>query len=920
MVHCGQPTVTTNILGRCRRLARPMAMTWSQGRCHRGYLHIHSFQVSLNDTIHSIPGYAKMPAEYRSDTSKRERATRRVGYSVELKQIDQELKRSRGEIACAECNRLKVKCDKKIPCSSCVRRGFSDLCPNNSLADVRDTRQPATDTERLKVKVMEMSERIRQLEDALEIATANMPARHPLLREELLAVKRGFGVQETVNTPVKQENDLSDDFGTLTISDDGSSRFMGRTAGAESLMMTDLLVGPDVRISSEFSLISPTVASQGLSDPGDIRRVEGAMPPFERATSLCETYLQQASWIFQLVRRPQLIDELLIPIYKRVESDALRSSNIDDDVKHRHGLALLLAVFAMGALNDLTLPPYNEEAHGYYFLARTLINSESAADCPSLTAVQALGTMCTYHALSDRTQSLERPIAMSNYVQVLAAAIGLHRDPARWKLDEKTVQRRRDVFWQLFMMSNWQGLKNGRPMLFTLPFLDTELPDDFEQVSAVGGTVQMGGWRWLFRFAKEILYEINILSNSVGAVKYSDIIELDQKLREFSIPQNLQIPPEGSSWDNDGPYIVMQRFLVTAWRNIAFIDIHRNYFAKAILECPNDPLSSQYASSFLATYRASMAVIRSVREHFNMCPDYWVRVFIIWSYMFSSMIVVGTVVIRGPTSSLAPAAMIELTLGVRLFEKAAAANAQWAKRALAVLTSIRDKALASYSKHRNGQPVVDKAVTQGSPRTWWVAELDIFGGSSVAVKKAGGLPSGSVTYLSSSTSSPSPSSSPSPPAVHSNSKNVSTSMPESHPEQFATASYSVDKSYPQTPIPSVVSEEDLAAFLDAVSQSNSTDLLFPADPMNQSQAQEAATLSPPQGTSNSSSQYMDNPVMTYPCHDQHENELSWAIAADLDALGVSSMDVAMDESWSTFLQDSGFIINQSDPFNSTSFT
>ncbi|KAH8801810.1 hypothetical protein DL96DRAFT_780732 [Flagelloscypha sp. PMI_526] len=29
---------------------------------------------------------------------------------------------SRGLVACAECKRMKLKCDKKIPCSTCVRR------------------------------------------------------------------------------------------------------------------------------------------------------------------------------------------------------------------------------------------------------------------------------------------------------------------------------------------------------------------------------------------------------------------------------------------------------------------------------------------------------------------------------------------------------------------------------------------------------------------------------------------------------------------------------------------------------------------------------------------------------------------------------------------------------------------------------
>ena len=51
-----------------------------------------------------------------------------------IKAKEQELKRARGAISCAECRRLKLKCDKTVPCSSCKRRGCASICPNGSLA------------------------------------------------------------------------------------------------------------------------------------------------------------------------------------------------------------------------------------------------------------------------------------------------------------------------------------------------------------------------------------------------------------------------------------------------------------------------------------------------------------------------------------------------------------------------------------------------------------------------------------------------------------------------------------------------------------------------------------------------------------------------------------------------------------------
>lgn len=87
----------------------------------------------------------------------------------------------------------------------------------------------------------EMSQRIRQLEDALEIShSANSTSHHPLLREELLAIKRGVG--PTTTPANEQETDgpegsCVEALGTMSISDRGVSRFIGRSGGGESLIL-----------------------------------------------------------------------------------------------------------------------------------------------------------------------------------------------------------------------------------------------------------------------------------------------------------------------------------------------------------------------------------------------------------------------------------------------------------------------------------------------------------------------------------------------------------------------------------------------------------------------------------------------------------------------------------------------------------
>ncbi|EED78792.1 predicted protein [Postia placenta Mad-698-R] len=169
---------------------------------------------------------------------------------------EQEFKRARGAISCAECRRLKLKCDKTVPCSSCKRRGCSSICPNGSLTTGQGTRFILADTDRLHRKIAEMSDRIRQLEDALAILQSSVTRDlHPLLVQDLLKIKSGLELHSAAHLQGRvahsdddgeqgdEESQYIDAFGTLAVRDDGAAMFYGRSAGSESL----LLVRPSSR-------------------------------------------------------------------------------------------------------------------------------------------------------------------------------------------------------------------------------------------------------------------------------------------------------------------------------------------------------------------------------------------------------------------------------------------------------------------------------------------------------------------------------------------------------------------------------------------------------------------------------------------------------------------------------------------------
>lgn len=159
--------------------------------------------------------------------------------------------------------------------------------------------------------------------------------------------------------------------------------------------------------------------------------IEERMPPFARASSLCETYLENFSWILRTVERPQLFEELLPSCYRnagpngaaRIGGPAGVAAGAPLGVTAAHELALLLMVFATGALADLTLPAYNDESERYYQMALAALSTTPVLGAASLPVVQAVGLMGAYNAHCGRNDTLDLAGSLFNVAASLALSV-----------------------------------------------------------------------------------------------------------------------------------------------------------------------------------------------------------------------------------------------------------------------------------------------------------------------------------------------------------------------------------------------------------------------------------------------------------------------------------------------------------------
>ncbi|KAI0682175.1 hypothetical protein BC835DRAFT_1300198 [Cytidiella melzeri] len=699
---------------------------------------------------------------------------------------DVELKRARGEISCAECRRLKLKCDKKLPCGSCVRRGCTTICPNGSLSAGQGTRFVLADTEQLHRKISEMSERIRQLEDALAIFQAGVSSdRHPLLRDEYLTIKFGPEVRRTVDDEFSR-NALSqtiDALGTLTIGAHGETKYIGRSGGSEAGPGSGVEGSTSGCYQEEEELDMPEldwdIEKWSYTFPFNIcyddfesfmDKLEAHLPPQPRAWALCETYLEQFSWWFRPIKRDELINEILTPIYRRSTANpgSAYHRKVDADASRcPHLLATLFMVFAVGALVDLTLPSCSVEAEKYYRLGRAALNMRSVFDSPELETVQALSLMASYQSLCTSRYTLESAWSLLSLASKLGQAV--HRDSAAWKLEEKIVNRRRNLFWEMYIFEMMHSVALGRPMSIALNHIDCESPtDDEENV----GKNFAGYWTWKFLFAHTVYLHITDSLLSAKAPSYEVVLDLDRRIRQTTLPAyKLYLRPDEEDYNN--PALCMKGWLLSQFRSIAMIYIHRTFFAQALLDNPENPLSSPYAPSFLAANRCASVLIKSFIHHFERCPDLCGRFWGIWTHTFSASIILGTTVFRSPGVSMAASALLELELVLEIFAKGAESSKR-ARQAYGILRDLKAKADKSYQHYRNrhATPALDIQLNLGPEAEITASRLAIFGGQTRVMSskllsrkrrpKASSISTTDGTPVTESASSPSNSSAESP--------------------------------------------------------------------------------------------------------------------------------------------------------------
>ncbi|KAH8831655.1 hypothetical protein DL96DRAFT_1494149 [Flagelloscypha sp. PMI_526] len=657
---------------------------------------------------------------------------------------------SRGLVACAECRRMKLKCDKKLPCGSCVRRGCSNICPTGKLPSRQETRTilaEGSSGRDPQDEIARLRERNLQLEDALAFAHSHISKEaHPLLSEA--SPKRPQDVPEV--------GKATEVLGTLAIGEAGEVKYFGPSAGTEVLYQaisatdehpSSSTLKPDLDATLES--LSPQFPFGSTLDMETlIASIITNLPVRMRAFSLCDIFYEHYTIYYVPIQREEFVQDYLLPIYQFIDAyQADQRTPFPSTSFRPHRCAVIYLAFAIATWLDMTTEqciPFSSsslyfapfvyltssidwvDADRYFQIGLSCLSMQSIFNSPEVASVQALMLFAAYNEFQGAisTATLDPSWTILSLACKVAQGLGLHRDSAKWNLDDVTVQRRRWLYWELVSLEMLASAFTGRPPSIRQSYVDTELPDDAGRTDARGQPLQ-GFFRWKHEALRD--FHLDLLEILLAAIppKYEAIIELDRKVRAKEIPNHLnRIIEDGDSFRD-----CMQSCLLGLLRSLLLLCIHRIYLTKALDDPSGNPFKSQYAPSFLASYRAASWIIKSLRAIQKRFPFVLARLWHPWTNVMTASMVLGSIAIKIPASIVGNSPLEELRVARAMFDEAAPHTlCHRTKNGAKIVKRILARAEEAHARRAAGDASVVPSGIAIPPTDFGDDELAIFGG------------------------------------------------------------------------------------------------------------------------------------------------------------------------------------------------
>ncbi|KAJ6496313.1 fungal-specific transcription factor domain-containing protein [Mycena sanguinolenta] len=623
--------------------------------------------------------------------------------------------------ACAECQRLKLRCDRKgPPCGSCIHRRCDSICPAGTLISTgRGKRSVMSHVPELNSVITEMGERIRQLQEALIVAGV------PAQKQKIFLATDFTHLPET--TPAQKRDIL----GSLSVNRHGEAVYFGPTAGCAALFSTE--TNSDSSLQDGPFLFTAVTESFPFSDQNLNWDVDQALdqlfthlPLEQRTWNLCDIYYRNGGWTGMPVLQSQTV-ELLSLIYHNIgtEDEGQGSATA-------HQMAVLFLIFALAALVDLDLPAYNNEADQYLNLASAAMSVKSVFEDSTVETVQALTLLACY--LGHGGPRMNGAWTMISLASQISKKLGLHRESFSSNLSPRLSTRCQTLFWETYSIETIYGLSVGRPTGTLLSEVSCPFPPDGMEEEAQPFVKLFPGYfhaRW--GYTKNVTAPIMEGFTTASKPSYRSVLEMDQRIRKYihSCPCE-RFPYTG----NEPPGAYAQRHLISLFSKLHIMHLHIGSFVEAMRDRPDNPFASAYTHSFSAAYMTAMGVIEANKRNFNAHPGLFKRWWPTRESLFNAALIVGIFATRYPTPKpRLPSTLLALFTAVDLIEKMMEPGGNGGN-GWTLIRRLLDKAIKLHSQVNSHASL--PLPLPADPE--FDRELEIFAGETCVVERIGSIP------------------------------------------------------------------------------------------------------------------------------------------------------------------------------------
>ncbi|KAF8590791.1 hypothetical protein K439DRAFT_1627524 [Ramaria rubella] len=616
-------------------------------------------------------------------------------------------------IACRECHRSKLRCDREYPCKSCIKRGCADICPNGILVKKERPKASAVSAATLQGANDRLNDRVRVLEEALAASHSQLSSEpHPLLTDRLYlsdpqAKPHGAEQDSSQNADGWDDETASISAqGTLTFGTDGRATFHGIAANPEALLESETRESTS-QYHANFSSLSslppelvelasmfPFGTPRPPSPSPDLKAmIITYLPSADKAWYLCDAWFENGAWLHDPVPRAEFVTHIFNPIYKSSSIEEISSDLI----------AVFFITLALGSLLDLRQPFDHSATEPLFQLSCAAFCLEPIFKMTTIPSIQALHLILVYLYTTNR-QNLEYRWLTSSLLSRLLESSGLLRKSQHWTDNPQENERRCRTFWESYSLDVWQSFDSGRSPALSALHIQCQLPLDVDQSNA-GTNSTYSTWKYQYRH--RCLVPIMDEAFAAKAPNHATILRLDRKIRDFEVPELLRSPgPNGlppPSFDdtlNIPPHLALQRHAVFCERELTLLHLHRSYLALALQNSPTNPLGNKYAASVFATYRSASLIVSATQDLTLKHSELVSRIWAIWSAVFSAATVLGNIVIRSPNCQLSSSALVELGVATTMLETRTVRSR--AARVVPVVKQLKEKAEVVYRQYTTG--------------------------------------------------------------------------------------------------------------------------------------------------------------------------------------------------------------------------